>query len=174
MNLESTFLSLDEAGRRLGKTAIWLRRFLDQNPPPENEKPYYRQLGRRTTLSEHDFIRIARKVADYRFGEPKQRPKLGHEGHVYFVLVQGMIKIGWSSDYEARIDHMRTSFSEEPTLVGLFQGTRRHERLFHQRFEHCRARGEWFWPKPDLVEFIQQKTRDGLWHFDDEDEEEVA
>ncbi len=58
---------------------------------------------------------------------------------IYFVLANGFVKIGTTSDYDRRIKALKAanaSFIEE---LGVIEGGNDLEKSIHQRFRHCHS-----------------------------------
>jgi len=74
---------------------------------------------------------------------------------VYFAQRRsgGLIKIGWSTGVHSRMIALRTR------LLGSMPGRRKEELAVHERFKHLRAKGEWFRPDAELLEFIRTKAQ---------------
>jgi hypothetical protein len=73
---------------------------------------------------------------------------------IYFVLANGLVKIGTTSDYDRRIKALKAanaSFIEE---LGVIEGGNDLEKSIHQRFRHCHSHAEWFFATQDLLAFI--------------------
>lgn len=76
------------------------------------------------------------------------------EDFVYFVKCGEYIKIGYSTDVEARITGMMCDNPNDLELLACFHGNRITERILHESFSHCRHRNEWFHAGNDIYEFI--------------------
>lgn len=74
---------------------------------------------------------------------------------VYFLrrLNDGLIKIGYTTQLEARLSSIRTGAGPCELLASI-SGDTEVEREHHERFAHLRADGEWFRPEPDLLTYI--------------------
>lgn len=82
----------------------------------------------------------------------RQRPE---NGWVYFVCIDGLIKIGWSSCPEVRFKALRPD-----AVLHTQPGTMLDERSMHALFAHLLARGrEYFRPDPDLLAYIEVLRR---------------
>ncbi len=102
-------------------------------------------------------------IADFgknRVGRQGVRPPspTSRTGHVYFLRRRGLIKIGWSADYLARIKSFR-----DAELMHAEPGTMRDEQRVHLAFQHLRVVGErqpqagrteWFREAPELLAFV--------------------
>lgn len=77
---------------------------------------------------------------------------------IYFIqdTVNKFIKIGKTNDglLSNRMSSLQSSNPNELRCLAIIE----HEvddKLYHERFEHCRHRREWFRPEADLLDFIQ-------------------
>lgn len=96
---------------------------------------------------------------------------------VYFVRaeVTGLVKIGFTQgDPAARMADLQVGSPVRLTLLGAVPGDRSDEQALHRRFAHARSHGEWFYPCPDLLSYLesaipkQQEPDDALdafWHL---------
>lgn len=82
------------------------------------------------------------------------RPHPKRTGEVYFVSDGEHIKIGYSTAPKIRVADLQVSSGRELVLLGTISGGLDTERRLHARFAHCRVRGEWFSPTPELTAFI--------------------
>jgi hypothetical protein len=65
----------------------------------------------------------------------------------------GLIKIGYSSSVERRLDQLRRS--HEPLLViKVVNGDRKREQAIHHKLREHREYGEWFRPHSDVLALI--------------------
>jgi hypothetical protein len=82
---------------------------------------------------------------------------------VYFVERDSFIKIGWSASLDQRLKSigrggsMPEGMTVGPvTLLATMPGTNKEELYLHQRFaRHRLLPTEWFYPAPEVVEFIR-------------------
>lgn len=92
---------------------------------------------------------------------------------IYFLYLDGLIKIGTSTNVEQRVAAIKNPASRTAApferhrlgyaqLVGTVLGGRRAEAHLHRRFATYRAAGEWFYLAKDLATFIEAITDDGL------------
>jgi hypothetical protein len=77
-------------------------------------------------------------------------------GGVYFAGFAEYVKIGWSTNVNARLRELQTGAPERLRLYTVLPGIRDKEKDTHRRFAHLRLQGEWFRRAPDLVEFMEQ------------------
>lgn len=66
-------------------------------------------------------------------------------GFVYAITDNnGLVKIGWSHDPQARLSTLRTSNAGELRLLGVIEGTIQREAQIHSELSAWHVRGEWF------------------------------
>lgn len=93
-------------------------------------------------------------------GDPPEG-KVDTLGSVYFIQgeVTKLIKIGYTNNVQKRLKALQQS--EELTLLKqIDEVPRAYETELHQRFSHLCARGEWFRPKKELLDFIHKGDKD--------------
>ena len=73
---------------------------------------------------------------------------------VYFLMVGGNIKIGFTRNLKKRIKNHKTHTSLKIEVLGFFRGSRKTELDLHAHFHDLRVTGEWFRPSADLLAFI--------------------
>ena len=83
------------------------------------------------------------------------------ESFVYMLYSQGLIKIGFSTDFIARLDKLRAASAAPMTVIWLGLGTRLLEGELHKRFKSLRANGEWFRPGLDLRDYLHGRRMNG-------------
>jgi len=84
-------------------------------------------------------------------------------GKVYFLQREdGLIKIGYSSDIDARIDQLNRSHKGLKVLR-VIHGDQRRETMIHQQLKAHREYGEWFRPEAQVFDFISS-VEDGEFH----------
>lgn len=79
---------------------------------------------------------------------------------VYFAenAADGLIKIGTSSNLEARLYGLRKprkGVFHDIRLLVTTEGWLAKERAYHAHFTASRVKGEWFMPTPDILEEIE-------------------
>lgn len=79
---------------------------------------------------------------------------------VYYLLREsdGLIKIGTSTRFRARLGQLRTEHGKLRVLLTL-RGDRQCERDTHLRFRNLQVSGEWFRPGKPLMEWILEARR---------------
>lgn len=113
-----------------------------------SKSPSARQQGHR--LKRRDEIR--------RGLEPAQR-----ETAIYFVQSEhgGEIKIGRAEDVARRLVGLQVGRPDKLVLLAAAAAPAAQERALHARFAPHRAKGEWFYPTPELVELANAVSERG-------------
>jgi hypothetical protein len=77
---------------------------------------------------------------------------------VYFAQRRrgGLIKIGWSRSVQYRLRVLKAK------LLGNIPGGRSAEKAVHKEFAHLRARGEWYRPADELMEYIRTQAQNDV------------
>lgn len=66
------------------------------------------------------------------------------KGSVYFAEADGFVKIGYSTNVEARLRSLSTGAPFPVRLIGSHPGTQADEAALHRKFRDHRVSGEWF------------------------------
>lgn len=76
--------------------------------------------------------------------------------YVYFIeaVGQGKVKIGFSSDVDARLSQLRTGSPYELRVVGRVDGGIDLEQILHDKFAKYRDDKEWFFFTKEIKAFI--------------------
>lgn len=83
--------------------------------------------------------------------------------HVYFIEDdKGFIKIGRSSDPDARLNQLRTASSARLTLMAVEPGGSEVEAHLHRKFADVRHIGEWFYGSGSLRTYISRVVRNQI------------
>jgi hypothetical protein len=71
---------------------------------------------------------------------------------IYFIRSgrRGLVKIGYTTNAQARLENLQCGSAEPLTIIGLAEGDRKAESDWHRRFAHLRLHGEWFRFAPEL------------------------
>lgn len=73
------------------------------------------------------------------------------DGHIYYVRINGLIKVGWSRDVKERIH----SYGPDVEVLVVYPATFADETNLHRQLKPARARGkEWYEDGPILADFI--------------------
>lgn len=82
------------------------------------------------------------------------------EGYVYFVSgfqtdeSFGLIKVGYASDWKARIAVLQTSLPFNLDVIAIYSGTREDEKRVHALLKSSHERREWFRHDDDVEQFL--------------------
>lgn len=88
----------------------------------------------------------------------KRRKRTAPEdGHVYIMLSNSIVKIGWTSDVERRM----REYGPGIRILAVMPGTRKDETRLHKKFADLRAnRREWFSYHPRIMEEVERIVRE--------------
>lgn len=76
-----------------------------------------------------------------------------HQGDIYCLRLNGLIKIGWSSDLIGRIH----SYGPRVEVLCTFPGSRADERDLHRALKACRAHGrEWYEYRGEVKRWVAE------------------
>jgi hypothetical protein len=86
--------------------------------------------------------------------QPKGVP--ARQNCVYFLLNPRTceVKIGFTSDLNARMSSLKSGAGSELSLIRLIDGGRATEKWLHRRFAHLRRSGEWFSYHDDMLSIV--------------------
>jgi hypothetical protein len=85
------------------------------------------------------------------------------QGFVYFVSDGEFIKIGFATDWQARIKGLQIANPRTLTPLLILEGGYRFERQLHQLFKAHRVRGEWFRLSPEIAEYVNDHETESLY-----------
>jgi hypothetical protein len=74
---------------------------------------------------------------------------------VYFVAFGSRVKIGRTTDLDARLKQLQRMNPRKLRLLGYVAGAAAEEAEIHRRFAHLRKHGEWFRLDSDLKAFVR-------------------
>lgn len=124
----------------------------------------------RYALKDHGFVKVGSGRAALPPPSREEIPPHKRPGTVYFVAREGLIKIGFSVDFEKRLKSLSSGSSMAPGMtvgpvdvLATEPGNPEHERRLHRRFDRTRIQGtEWFRPTAELRSYINGlKENDG-------------
>ena len=95
----SNTLSIHDAAGHLRKSKRWLLAWLRKHPKDGDGEPYYTPVGRDKIFHQSDIARIEAMID---LGRRKAT-------FIYFVEMQGNIKIGVASNWKKRISSLQTA-----------------------------------------------------------------
>jgi hypothetical protein len=122
-----------------------------------------RRLGCYRRVGKEAYI-IERAWQSFVEGEPyepdveKRLFALASDGRhwVYFIANGDAVKIGIANDVFKRHTALQVGSSSRLRLIGLVDPDKFSEGAVHARFAHLRIRGEWFWLKPEIIDFFRE------------------
>lgn len=100
---------------------------------------------------------VRRKVIDMGGDRPKRdrppRKQPVTDGHVYFLLSDNLVKIGWTGDVDRRL----SEYGPGARILAVMPGTRKDEGWMHRKFSDLRTnRREWFSYHPRVMEEVER------------------
>ena len=115
-------------------------------------------------MAEADIFELERKIRwrqetiDHLKAEAKRkRSPQPTDGHIYFLLSDSIVKIGWTSDLERRLKE----YSPGARVLAVMPGTRKDETRLHRKFAHLRTnRSEWFAYSPQVMEEVERIVKE--------------
>jgi hypothetical protein len=140
-------LTLAEAAARLHKSKRWLQDWLAENPVDAAGRPFCSKLGRTALFREGDIERLEQAIKKI-----ENRPT-----YLYFIELQGHIKIGRADNWKKRLHSVQTNSPFQARLLLAIKGTDGRERALHELFKAHRVRGEWFVDHPEIREYIRRR-----------------
>jgi Meiotically up-regulated gene 113 len=75
----------------------------------------------------------------------------GNKGYVYCISDGEYLKIGFSTNPQARVAELQTGNARKLTIVGTIEGTLEDEAALHQEFISDNVLAEWFKNTPSIV-----------------------
>lgn len=86
-----------------------------------------------------------------RSAEARRRHLAKQEGHIYYIRLNGLIKVGWSRDVDARL----RAYGPDVEVFTFHPGTRTEETDLHRNLRPFLARGrEWYEDCPAMRDII--------------------
>lgn len=122
-----------------------------------NSRLYANDFERITAIEAKHGASPARTWLRSQFGSPsggiENTPKR-RKGRalVYFIQDRKRVKIGYSNNPKARMQDITTHTTLR--LLGTEPGGQKREAELHKKFAHLRIKGEWFYLKPELLDYV--------------------
>src|SRR5204863_3728136 len=76
--------------------------------------------------------------------------------YIYFIQVDGFIKIGRTIDVRDRLHHIKTTNASTVHFLAAVLAHPNLEQPIHDRFHHLKRQGEWYAFEPELRQFIEE------------------
>lgn len=74
-----------------------------------------------------------------------------HDGHIYFVRLNGLVKAGWSRDVDQRL----RAYGPDVEVLAIYPGSRSDETNLHRQLRPALARGrEWYEDGKIIADFV--------------------
>lgn len=74
-------------------------------------------------------------------------------GHIYFVRLNGLVKVGWSRDVDDRL----RAYGPDVEVLVIYEGTRQDETNLHRQLRPVLARGrEWYEDGKIIADFVAE------------------
>lgn len=79
-------------------------------------------------------------------------------GFIYFIqgIDGGPVKIGWTQDLDKRKRQLQVGSPVRLSIVAKIPGTKEDELKLHSRFGGINSHGEWFYPRKELIAFVDE------------------
>jgi hypothetical protein len=148
----SRALTLAETASELRKSKRWLQDWLAKNPVDAFGRPFCSKLGRTHLFDVGDLGRLRQAI------DALDR----RATFIYFVEVQGNIKIGLAANWKRRINALQTASPFPVKRLLILSAYVGFERSLHDKFSAFRVRGEWFKDCPEIREFIASAAQSDL------------
>lgn len=91
-----------------------------------------------------------------RMGNKPFANRLAKNKYLYFIACGDNVKIGVSSDPNARLETLATGAPGPLYLIAAIPNAGHREAEFHKRFAHLRTHGEWFVYNDEIHEAIKE------------------
>lgn len=104
-----------------------------------------------------DMAQALRASEERRRAEQLNPPRVGV---IYFIKSGALVKIGFTTALEQRMEKLRSGNPHEMKLLGSMPGTDDTEFFLHQMFAAYRATGEWFRIDGNLDSFLAALPRE--------------
>lgn len=134
-----------------------------RRPEPLPVDPQVSEANRKVFALQNETLRLKREIQRLKaIKDPdptSEKPKrtAPEEGHVYLLLSDNLVKIGWASDLDARMKQ----YSPGARILAVMPGTKKDETRLHRKFSDLKAnRREWFTYHPRLMEEAERIVKE--------------
>jgi len=140
---------------RHGKKVYYFRR---ENHGPRIRLPDPDIVGRQAFNKAYDAACRGKPIPFVANAMVKNLPTysltIGRPGFVYFMRMNDVVKIGFSSDVGKRLNSIQTACPGPADVIKVIPGSDQTERYFHAHFANYRQQGEWFRLEGALAAFL--------------------
>jgi len=91
---------------------------------------------------------------------------------IYFVKHTDYVKIGYTTDIFRRLNELQISCPVKLKVLALIEGSLNDESIHHQKFKHISSNGEWFFHNSEIDEYISTLSKDLMWEYGFQSEED--
>ncbi len=77
---------------------------------------------------------------------------------VYFILCNNdFVRIGFSDDVTRRLANLKSGNPYPLRLIGVLDGDKKREKLYHCQYINSRSHGDWFRLTEDIQQFMTRR-----------------
>ena len=111
-----------------------------------------------TVIESTAMLRARTAIKDQAREEADRQKRLAvKDGHIYFVRLNGLIKVGWSRDVSDRL----RAYGPDVEVLVIYPGSRDDETTLHRQFRPVLARGrEWYEDHQILHDYAMKMRRE--------------
>ena len=142
-----------------------LAKAADEAHSPENPLEAFSTLNAISAIVPHSIFPLVSSISDAirtaaahtAISIAKDSRSKKSESAVYFAeKSDGLIKIGFAHDVEARMKQISAMAGSNLSILVTTNGGSIEEASLHRRFASAKRHGEWFEPAPELLNFITE------------------
>jgi len=84
---------------------------------------------------------------------------------VYFIKQNDYIKIGFTNNFNKRLNQLQVSSPVKLEVLGIIKGTKEDECNYHKMFSKYYSNGEWFIYNEELISHIDKLDKELMWKY---------
>jgi DNA-binding XRE family transcriptional regulator len=84
---------------------------------------------------------------------------------VYFIKQNDYIKIGYTNNFNKRLNQLQVSSPVKLEVLGIIKGTKDDESNYHKMFSKYHSNGEWFNCNEELISYIDKLDIELMWKY---------
>ena len=84
---------------------------------------------------------------------------------VYFIKQNDYLKIGYTNNFNKRLNQLQVSSPVKLEVLGIIKGTKEDESNYHKMFSKFHSNGEWFSYNEELINFIDNLDKELMWKY---------